>query len=150
MHPLASLVAVLALLALAPPAIAQIKVTDAWVRGIVPGQDATGAFMTLTSASDTTLVGAASPVASQAEIHSSNIEGGVMKMRAAPRVALAANKPLRLAPGGYHIMLMALTQPLSADAVVPITLHFEDAAGKRTQLLVNAKVRPLGGAHGKH
>ena len=104
MHPLASLVAVLALLVLAPPAIAQIKVTDAWVRGIVPGQDATGAFMTLTSASDTTLVGAASPVASQAEIHSSNIEGGVMKMRAAPRVALAANKPLRLAPGGYHIM----------------------------------------------
>ena len=73
-----------------------------------------------------------------------------MKMRAAPRVPLKANQPLKLEPGGHHIMLMALREPLANDAVVPITLVFEDRAGKRSELLVNAKVRPLGGAPHKH
>ena len=51
-------------LAMAQVASAQVAVTDAWVRGTVTGQTATGAFMKLKAATDTTLVGAASPVAS--------------------------------------------------------------------------------------
>ena len=142
--------ATLIALALPHAAPAQVRATDAWVRGTVQGQVATGAFMNLVSASETALVGATSPVAGTVEIHQMTIDGGVMKMRAMPRVPLAANRPLELKPGGYHLMLMALKQPLPPEANVPITLTFEDATGKRTQLEVTATVRPLGAAPAKH
>jgi copper(I)-binding protein len=43
------------------PALAQVAVANAWVRGTVAGQKATGAFMELKSPADTALVAVASP-----------------------------------------------------------------------------------------
>ena len=40
----------LVLALIAAPSLAQVTVSDAWVRGTVPGQKATGAFMNLKSA----------------------------------------------------------------------------------------------------
>ena len=60
---------------LASSASAQVTVTDAWVRGTVPGQTGTGAFMQLTSAVDMTLIGVASPAAKVVEIHEMAQEG---------------------------------------------------------------------------
>ena len=51
------------LMAMTMPAFAGVTVKDAWVRGTVPGQDTTGAFMTVTSSEDAKLVEASSPVA---------------------------------------------------------------------------------------
>lgn len=122
---------------------AQITVSDPWVRGTVQGQRATGAFMTLTAPSGATLVGASSPVAKIVEIHQTAMAGGVMQMRAIPRLDLPAGQPVTLAPGGYHVMLMALQQPLAAGQRVQLTLVFEDRAGKRSTVEVDAPVRPL-------
>ena len=44
-------------------AVAQIKVENPWVRGAVPGQLSTGAFLDITSARDATIVKAESPIA---------------------------------------------------------------------------------------
>jgi copper(I)-binding protein len=134
---------VAAWLALSLPAAAQVTVADPWVRGIVGGQRATGAFMTLTAGKDSALVAAASPVAKIVEIHESKVENGVMQMRAVQRIDLPAGKPVALKPGGLHVMLMALTQPLPDGSAVPITLTFEDRDGKRTTAQVSATVRPL-------
>ena len=130
--------------ALALPAAAQIAVADAWVRGTVAGQKATGAFMHLTSLADMTLVAAASPMAKVVEIHEMKQEGGVMKMNAVDRVALPAGKTVELKPGGFHVMLMDLAQPLKEGETVPLTLTFEDKAGKRQTVAVQAPVRALG------
>ncbi len=91
---------------------AQVAVIDAWVRGTVAGQQATGAYMQLKSATDTALVAAASPVAGVVEIHEMKMDGGVMKMSAIKRLAVPAGKATELKPGGYHVMLMELKQPL--------------------------------------
>jgi periplasmic copper chaperone A len=146
----ASTVAAVTLLAVSALASAQVKVEDAWVRGTVQDQRTTGAFMRLTSPSDTSLVGIASPVAGVVEIHESSMHGGVMTMRAVPRLLLVANKTVELKPGGYHVMLMSLKQPLKAGETVPITLTFEDKAGKRTSVDVNAAVRALATPPAKH
>jgi copper(I)-binding protein len=140
-----SLLASLATVALllAPPAAAQVAVTDAWVRGTVAGQKATGAFMQLTSLTDMTLVGAASPSAKIVEIHEMKQEGGMMKMNAVGRIALPANRTVELKPGGYHIMMMELAQPLKEGDTVPLTLTFEDKAGKKQTIEVKAPVRAL-------
>ena len=53
----------------AAQAWAEVAVTEAWVRGTVPAQKATGAFMKLKSSEDAKLVSAASPAAKIVEVH---------------------------------------------------------------------------------
>jgi copper(I)-binding protein len=106
-------------------------VTDPWVRGTVTGQKATGAFMQLKSPADAALVEAASPVAKIVEIHEMKMEGGMMKMRAVEKLPLPAGKAVELKPGGYHVMLMDLVQPLNEGDTVPLKLTFEDKAGRK-------------------
>jgi copper(I)-binding protein len=136
-------VAVAATVAFARPASAQVVVTNAWVRGTVPGQMATGAFMQLQSPADMALVDAASPDAKIVEVHQMKMEGGMMKMSAVDRLALPAGKTVDLRPGGYHVMLMGLVRPLKEGDTVPLTLTFEDKAGRRQMLEVKAQVKSL-------
>ena len=140
-----------AALAAAPAALAQVAVTDAWVRGTVASQKATGAFMQLKSASDVSLVGASSPVA---EIHEMKMDAGVMRMSAVAALPLPAGKTVELKPGGYHVMLMALKAPLKEGDAVQVTLTFKDKDGRESAVVVNAPVKSLTAAptpaHGKH
>jgi len=141
---IAALVAALIALAAASSASAQVTVTNAWVRGTVAGQKATGAFMQLKSAADVSLVDAASPVAKIVEIHEMKMEGGMMKMSAVEKLPLPAGKPVDLGPGGYHVMLMDIAHPLKEGDIVPLTLTFVDNAGRKSTVEVKATVRALG------
>ncbi|MES2424228.1 MAG: copper chaperone PCu(A)C [Pseudomonadota bacterium] len=121
-----------ALLALAGGAtFAQtVDVKDAWVRAAVPGQKATGGFMKITARENLTLVGVRSPVAGITEVHEMKMDGDVMRMRALPAgLALPAGKTVELKPGGYHLMLLDLKQPLARGATVPLTLVLKNAKG---------------------
>jgi len=133
--------AVLALCASA--AWAQTQLKDPWVRATVAQQKATGMFVQITSAQGGRLVEARSPVAGVVEIHEMAIDGGVMRMRAIPGLELPAGKPVELKPGGYHVMLMDLKQPLKEGDTVPVTLVVEGRDGKRESIEVQAPVRPL-------
>jgi periplasmic copper chaperone A len=134
-----------------------VKVEDAWVRGTVAMQKATGAFMRLTPSADARLVSASSPVAGVVEIHEMSMENDVMKMRQIPGLDLAADRTTELKPGGFHIMLMGLSGQVKGGDTVPLTLTFEDANKKTFKVDVQAPVTALGGnaakpnAHGmKH
>ena len=105
---------------------AQVTVKDAWVRATVPQQKATGAFMQLQSAQDAKLLSAQSPVAGVVEVHEMAMDGGVMKMRAVPSLALPAGKAVDLKPGGYHVMLMDLKAQVKDGDTVPVTLVVEE------------------------
>ena len=117
-----------------------VEVKDAWVRTAVPGQQGTGAFMKITSKTDTRLVGVSSPVAGVAEVHEMKMDKDVMTMRAVPTLDLRAGKPLELKPGGYHVMLMALTQALPVGSSVPLTLTFRDSKGVESKLALKLAV----------
>jgi len=120
-----------------------VEVREAWVRGTVPGQKATGAFMNITSKAAARLVAAASPVAATVEVHNMKMEGGVMKMFAVDGIELPPNQTVKLAPGGYHVMLMDLKQPLKAGERVPLKLTFELAGKKREIVELAVEVRGL-------
>lgn len=122
---------------------ADIEVRDAWVRGTVPGQQSSGAFLTVTSAKDATLLGASSPVARTVEIHEMKMADGVMKMRPVSKVALPAGKPVDLA-GDYHIMLMGLNKSLDKGDTVPLRLKVK-VGGKTETVKLKAEVRDLTG-----
>ena len=113
---------------------ADVKVDGPWVRGTVAGQKATGAFMAITASDGAALVSASSPVA------------GVMRMRPVPKIDLPAGKAVELKPGGYHVMLMDLKQPLKTGDIVPITLKVEGKDKSLSTLDVKAEVKPLNAA----
>jgi periplasmic copper chaperone A len=131
-------------------AVAQTTVQDAWVRGTVAQQKATGMFARITSVQGGKLVSASSPVAGVVEVHEMTMDGNVMKMRAVPSLDLPAGKAVELKPGGYHVMLLDLKQPLKDGETVAVTLVVEGKDGKRESVEVKAPVRPLAGGMGKN
>jgi copper(I)-binding protein len=140
-----------ALLAVCSTANADFTVSDAWVRGVVRGQTTTGAFMTLKSTEDVVLTSAGSPVAQQVEIHEMKMQGDMMTMRPISELPLPANKPVKLRPGGYHVMLIGLTKPIITGEKLPITLNYQDKNGKKGSIEVQAEVRELTATqHGAH
>lgn len=125
---------------------ADLEVKEPWVRGTVPAQKATGAFMQLSSKAGVTLVGVASPAASVVEVHEMVMDNNVMKMRALPRLEVQAGKALELRPGSYHVMLIDLKKPLVKGDIVPITLKVEGKDKKVETVEVKAEVRDLNAA----
>ena len=140
---LVSRIAIAATLLVAGAAHAQVTVQDAWVRATVPQQKATGAFMRLTAAQDARLVSAISPVAGVTEVHEMKLVDNVMKMRPLPALDLPAGQAVELKPGGYHIMLLDLKQPVAQGSTVPLTLVFEAKDGQRTTQELQAPVRAV-------
>ena len=124
-------------------AAADLEVANPWVRGTVPAQKATGAFMQLSSKGGVSLVGVGSPAANIVEIHEMVMDNNVMKMRALPRLEVEAGKVLELKPGSYHVMLIDLKKPLSKGEIVPITLQVEGKDRKVEAVEVKAEVREL-------
>lgn len=135
-------VALCAPLLAASIAAAQVTVTEPWVRGTVPSQMSTGAFMTITAARPARLLGATSPVASVVELHEMSLDNNVMRMRAVDVLDLPAGRRVELRPGGYHVMLIDLDRQLKPGETVPVTLLIEQD-GKRHSVEVKAVVRPL-------
>ena len=123
------------------PAYADVTVSDAWARATRPGQKVGAAYMTLQSPADTALVKVESPVAGTVEIHTMTMNDGVMKMRMLENLPLKANETVKLAPGGFHLMLFDLAKPLQAGETVQFTLHFKDSAGNTSSLRTDAPVR---------
>ncbi|MCC7487443.1 MAG: copper chaperone PCu(A)C [Burkholderiales bacterium] len=130
---------------IAPAAAQSVSVRQPWIRGTIAGQKATGAYMEISSTAFARLVAAESPAAGAVEIHNMKMEAGVMKMAAVTGIDVLPGKPVHLAPGGYHLMLLELKRPLKAGERVPLRLSFELANGRRESLRLDAEVRDLAG-----
>jgi len=66
------------------------------------------------------------------------MEGNVMRMRAVAAVEIPAHATTALKPGGYHVMLMDLKQPLVVGQTIPLSLTFAKAG----RIDVTARVEP--------
>lgn len=137
----------LALLSLWPLSLAAqvgaggpVAASDAWAPPSLAGARNGAAYVTLVNHGGAAerLVGASTPVAAKAELHRDEMEGGVMRMRPAGPLALAPGERLTLAPGGLHLMLIGLKQPLKPGDRFPVTLSFEH----QPPLTIEATVHP--------
>jgi periplasmic copper chaperone A len=141
---------------------ATVLVTDAWARATVAAQTSGAVYFTIESDVDDTLVSVAVPddVAAAAEIHESvpdemshemsgetsdagsMDEMGAMTMREVTGgVALAAAQPVTFEPGGYHVMLLDLADPLEVGEQFDMTLRLAHADPMVVQVVV-AEVAP--------
>jgi copper(I)-binding protein len=121
-----SFVAVAALLLAAPAAGAQtVTVEQPWARATAPQAQAGAVYATLTAATADRLTGASTPVAASVQVHENIHDNGVVRMRELEGgLPLEPGKPVTLAPGGYHLMLIGLKQQLKPGDSFPLTLSF--------------------------
>lgn len=134
--------AALLLASLASPRLAgAVEVERAWARATLPAQMASGAYMTVTSAKPARIVGVSTPVAGVAHLHHMSMQGSTMKMDAVDALDLPAGKAIELKPGGYHVMLMDLKQPLQKGDRFPLTLRIEGADRRISEQTVSVEVR---------
>ena len=133
-----------------PPAADQtaaVVVTDAWCRATPNGARAGGCFATFTARTDDRLTGGSTPRAAELQVHEMSMDGGMMKIgQIEGGLPLPAGQAVALAPGGNHIMLMELTQPLAEGDTVPLTLTFATAPAVTVQAPVR-RVTPGGDSH---
>ena len=107
---------------------ATVEVAGALCRPTPNGRQTTGCYLTLTASADDRLTAVASPVAGRVEIHESRIESNMMMMRQIDGgLPLPAGQAVELKPGGAHIMLLAVAEPLKAGDSVRLTLTFASA-----------------------
>lgn len=121
------------------------QVSDAWVRLPPPGAQIAAAYLTLESKQTLSLSHVTSPAAEAVEIHTMSMHGGMMEMRQLPALALEAGKPVKLEPGGLHLMLINLKKPLKAGDKVQLVLNFKQ--GKRAIGAVSVQATVKAPAH---
>jgi copper(I)-binding protein len=128
---------VLASLAAAQADEMGLHASVAWSRPTVSAAMAGVVYVTITDhGKPTTLVRVSTPIAARAEMHQSLMRNGMMEMAPVRSLAIAPDAPITFSPGGYHIMLTGLTQPLSAGQTFPLTLIFADGGSITTTVTV--------------
>ncbi len=107
-------------------AVAEVRVSDAWVRATPPGARTAAAYLTLTNdGGDDALTGAWTDVAQSAELHTHVHEDGMMKMTPVASIPLPAGGRAELRPHGDHLMLLGLQRSLAPGETVILRLRFE-------------------------
>jgi copper(I)-binding protein len=130
--------------------VGALRLENPWTRAANQGAQGAG-FLVIrnTGAAPDRLLAAASPAAQRMELHTHVRDGEVMRMRPVADIPVPANGSVTLQPGGLHLMLIGLTQPLVAGQSVPVTLRFERAGEVTIQLAVQAAgARQPGQGHG--
>ena len=123
----------------------------AWVRLPPPNLSVTAAYMTLSNSGDDdlTVVHAESPLAGTVELHEHLQDAaGVMRMRQVRSLSLPSGGRLAMEPGGLHLMLIGLHQPLAEGQIVPVTLHLAD--GRTLEVPAEVRRAPPGRADQQH
>lgn len=129
---------------------AGIVVSQVWVRATVGSQapEMTGAFMTLsnTGPAAVTLLRVTTPLTAMTQLHAmTTVNGKAAMHEVAGGIELPARRTTVLKPGGYHVMLMRLVQPLAAGEEVTLTLVFSDGTTQTVVAPVKAFAEEMGG-----
>ena len=117
-----------------------IVVRDAWIREPPPRSPAAGYLVVENRGGESVeLVAVATEAAEQTEIHVMEYKNDRMTMRRVEGLQVPAGGEVALKPGGTHLMLMELRQPLRDGDEVELVLRFDDGTERRTQVPVRKK-----------
>ncbi|MFD6444620.1 copper chaperone PCu(A)C [Promicromonospora sp. NPDC060204] len=105
-----------------------VTLTDTWVKAADSGMSAAFGGLTNSGAQDVTVVSATTAASSMLELHETveNETGELVMREIDGGFVVPAGDTLTLEPGGSHLMLMDLTDPLEAGDEVTFTLTFSD------------------------
>ena len=114
-----------------------LVITQAWSRATPGGAKIGGGYLTIENKGvvPDRLIGGSADVAGNVQVHEMATNNGVMTMRSLDKgLTIEPGKTVRLAPGGYHLMLSDLKSPLKQGDQLPVTLEFERAGKVKLSL----------------
>jgi copper(I)-binding protein len=114
-----------------------LVISQAWSRATPNGAKIAGGYLTIENKGTTPdrLIGGSGDIAGKVEVHEMAMNNGVMTMRPLDKgLTIEPGKTVKLAPGGYHLMIMDLKGPLKQGEQVPVTLEFEKAGKVKVSL----------------
>lgn len=116
-----------------------VSASHVWIRKAPPGVDTLAAYLTLTNHTGQalTLSTVSSTDFKSVAVHRTLQNNGMESMEAVPHLSIPAHQSVKLAPGGYHLMLMQPIKPLYDGDLVVLTFSFSD----HSSLSVMAPVR---------
>ena len=106
-----------------------INVLQIWARASVPGVAVGAAYFVVHNKNPEAdvLLRIESPRSKIAEMHTSTMQGDLMKMEKLEALDVPGESSVVFKPGGHHVMLMELDEPLVEGSTFPMTLIFENA-----------------------
>jgi periplasmic copper chaperone A len=125
-----------------------IQVRHPWSRATPPGAKVAVGYMEIRNVGTQPdrLLSATTPVAQRVEMHVTQRDGEVMKMREVKTFEIPARERYALRPGGSHLMLVDLLQPLKMGERFTMRLRFERAG----ELEIELEVQEIGSRHPRH
>ena len=129
-------------------ALKSLKIDHPFARATPPGAKVAGVFVTVenTGTQPDRLLSVSTPIAGIAELHQMSVDAGVMRMRGVAALEVKPGEKLQLKPGGYHVMLSELKQPLKVGDRFPLTLKFQNAGA----IEVSVWVEEMGASAAAH
>ena len=118
--------------------LGDIHIMKPWSRPL-PAVSVNGAaYMTIMNkgATPDRLLSVSTLAARKAELHNHTMEGGLMKMRRVGNLNITPGDGTVLQPGGLHVMLMGLTEPLVEGQSFALTLNFERAGSIEVTVVI--------------
>jgi copper(I)-binding protein len=122
-----------------------LVISQPWSRATPAGAKVGAGYLTIENKGSAVdkLLSVSGDAAGKIEVHEMATIDGVMKMRPLDKpLAIEPGKTVKLAPGGYHLMMMDLKNPLKPGDKVPLTLEFEKAGKVQITLAVQAVGAP--------
>lgn len=115
-----------------------LKYDEPYARATPPNAVNSAIFMTIENHMNVerSLVSASTTAAEKAELHTVEMKGDLMKMRQIDRITLPAHGEVTLKPGGYHIMLLEVKQPLIEGNHINITLSYANGESETLEVPV--------------
>jgi periplasmic copper chaperone A len=126
-----------------PAAVATpVTATNAYAYATAEGATTGAIFVTLTNPAATPdkLTAVRTEKSPRAELHESFVDeaDGTMQMRMVQGIDVAPGAPVELKPGGYHIMLLDLAEPLVEGQTFEATLTFQNAGDVSVPVSITA------------
>jgi len=116
----------------------ELAVANAWSRSTPPVAKVGVVYFTLrndTKKADR-LLKLSTPVATRVEVHRTEVLDGIARMREVTVLHVDAGQVLEFQPGGLHVMLTGLKQPLVAGTAFDLELLFEVAGPRKVRVEV--------------
>ena len=129
--------------------VGSIQISQPWARATPKGASSGAAYMTVSNsgAAAQRLSCVSSDAAAECQIHEMTMDGGVMKMRPLQGgLEVKPGESVTLKPGGFHVMLVGLKQPLQPGQSLDATFKVEGGDAVKVQFPIAAIGAPAPGA----
>lgn len=129
-----------------------VMIHHAWARALPPVVPNGAAYLQIhnVGTKSDTLLSVSTSIAKHSMVHESYFEDGKVAMRHINNLVVNAGESVEFKPGGFHIMLMGLKEPLNEGTNFELVLNFKMAGAVQTTVKVTKGMIEHAGGHDHH